>query len=105
MKFVVTTTSIGSPTWKLVASNGEMVAWAGESFDSDSNALRAARAFKAGADEARYETYRDAGGFYRWRAWRGSDKVASSGEHFHSESNADRAAENVRAKAGSATGI
>lgn len=47
---------------------------------------------------------KDAGGHYRWRAWRSSDKVAASGEAFYSESNAQRAASNVQANAGDATG-
>ena len=98
MRFVVE----GS-TWKLYSSS-DMVAWAGESFDSPSNAKRAATAFKAGAATARYETYQDAANQWRWRAWRSSDKVAASGESFYSESNAQRAAENVRDNAGSADG-
>lgn len=104
MKFVMTTTTAGTPTWKLVAANDEMVAWAGESFHDQSGALRAARAFKAGALSARYEVYLDDGGHYRWRAWRSSDKVAASGEAFASKPNAERAAESVRLGAGIASG-
>nr|WP_238994863.1 DUF1508 domain-containing protein [Mycolicibacterium chubuense] len=81
-----------------------MVAWAGEGFDSQSNATRAATAFKSGAATARYETFQDSGGSWRWRAWRSSDKVAASGESFDSRHNAERAAENVRANAPYATG-
>ena len=81
-----------------------MVAWAGETFDSQSNADRAANAFKDGAATARYEVYKDSGDNWRWRAWRSSDKVAASGESFASESNAQRAADNVRDDAGDATG-
>jgi uncharacterized protein len=91
-------------TWHLYADNNKQVAWAGESFDSAANAERAARDFKAGAKTARYETFKDSGGDWRWRAWRSSDKVAASGESFYSESNAERAYENVRDNAGSATG-
>ncbi|WP_219844670.1 MULTISPECIES: DUF1508 domain-containing protein [unclassified Microbacterium] len=101
----MTNTTTRKPTWKLVGANGEMVAWAGESFYDQSGSLRAARAFKVGALTARYEVYADASGQYRWRAWRGSDKVAASGEAFASKSNAERAAENVRLNAGSATGV
>ncbi|MBF4163973.1 hypothetical protein ISG29_20075 [Nocardioides sp. CBS4Y-1] len=92
------------PTWWLYAANNKLVAWAGESFYSTSNAQRAAAAFKAGAKTARYEVYKDLGGDYRWRAWRGSDKVAASGEAFSSEWASRSAAENVRDNAGSATG-
>lgn len=81
-----------------------MVAWAGETFASQSNATRAAKSFKAGAATARYETYTDSGGSWRWRAWRSSDKVASSGESFDGEYEAQRAADNVRDNAGSASG-
>lgn len=94
----------GHPTWRLYASNGEMVAWAGESFASMYNAQRAAQAFKAGAGTATYDVYSDAGGYWRWRAIRGGNKVASSGESFYSQSNAERAAQNVRNNAGGATG-
>lgn len=92
----------GRPSWWLYAGNNELVAWAGESFASRSNAERAAAAFKAGARTARYDVYLDAGGHWRWRAWRGSDKVASSGESFSSRYAADRAAARVRDTAGSA---
>lgn len=80
------------------------VAWAGETFASTSNATRACVAFKHGASSARYEVYPDAGGSWRWRAWRSSDKVAASGESFASKANAERAAENVKWNAGGATG-
>lgn len=105
MRFLVTNDQGGNPSWWLYGANNEMVAWAGESFASLSNATRAAAAFKAGASTARYEVYPDAAGEYRWRAWRSSDKVAASGEAFASKSNAERAAENVRQNAGSATGL
>src|SRR4051812_30842892 len=101
MNFQVGTTQGGEPSWWLYSSS-DMVAWAGETFDSTSNANRACREFKAGAATARYELYESDG--WRWRAWRGSDKVASSGEKFYSKSNAERAADNVRRNAGGATG-
>ena len=69
-RFVVANNQAGNPTWWLYAGNNEMVAWAGETFASTYNANRAASAFKAGARTARYETYQDAGGSWRWRAWR-----------------------------------
>lgn len=102
MRFVVANDTGGHPSWWLYSANNQMVAWAGESFASLSNARRAAEAFKSGARTARYEIY-PSGGEWRWRAWRSSDKVASSGESFSSESNARRAADNVRDNAGSAT--
>jgi uncharacterized protein len=68
------------------------------------HAQRAAEEFKSGASAARFEIYSDAGGNWRWRAWRSSDKVASSGEAFDDKWNAERAATNVRDNAGSADG-
>ena len=76
----------------------------GETFASTYNANRAASAFKAGARTARYETYQDAGGSWRWRAWRFSDKVAASGESFSSRYAAEQAANRVRDHAGGASG-
>jgi len=105
MRFSVNNNTAGKPSWWLYGSNGEQVAWAGETFASMSNAKRAAEAFKVGAKTARYDIYEDAGGHWRWRAWRSSDKVASSGESFASKYNAERAAENVRDNAGGATGL
>lgn len=103
MRFSIETDAGGRPTWKLYAANNRLVAWAGESFASPSNAHRAAAAFKADAKSARYEVYLDNGGNYRWRAWRSSDKVASSGEAFSSWPAAQSAADNVRDNAGTAT--
>lgn len=107
MYFRVTTTKGDAEkhSWWLFGDNGEMVAWAGETFASEWNAKRAASAFKAGAATANYEVYSDAGGHWRWLALRSSDKVASSGESFDSKSNAERAADNVRNNAGNATGL
>ncbi|WP_442952907.1 YegP family protein [Pedococcus sp. 5OH_020] len=104
MRFSVSNDAGGQPTWRLYGDNEEMVAWAGESFASRSNATRAAEAFKARAATARFELYADAGQRWRWRAWASSDKVAASGESFDNRSNAQRAADNVQANAGSATG-
>lgn len=104
-RFVVSNNQAGSPSWWLYAANNEMVAWAGETFASTSNASRAASAFKAGAKSARYDVYADTGGSWRWRAWRGSDKVAASGESFSSRYSAEQAAHRVRDNAGSAGGM
>lgn len=72
-------------SWWLYAENNEQTAWAGETFPSRTNAVRAAEAFKAGAEAADFEVYEDNGGQWRWRAWRGGNKVASSGEAFASK--------------------
>jgi uncharacterized protein YegP (UPF0339 family) len=104
MYFKVANTQAGSPSWWLYGDNHKMAAWAGETFASTSNATRACEAFKAGASTADYDIYEDAGGNWRWRASRSSDKVAASGEWFDSKSNAQRAADNVRDNAGGASG-
>ena len=49
MRFLVANDTAGQPSWWLYADNNKMVAWAGETFASTSNAHRAAVAFKAGA--------------------------------------------------------
>ncbi len=51
-KFVIYADRSNSYRWKLVASNGQTVASSGESFDSKSNARRAAEAVKASAGSA-----------------------------------------------------
>ncbi len=52
MKFHVYRDSGGSYRWRLVASNGQTVASSGESFESKSNARRAAENVKANAGTA-----------------------------------------------------
>lgn len=104
MRFYVGNNTSGDPSWWLFGANDEMAAWAGETFASESNARRAALAFKAGAATASYEVYADTGGRWRWRARRASDKAAASGESFDSKSNAERAAVNVRDNARYAPG-
>lgn len=102
MRFEVGDDQSGKPSWWLYAANNQLVAWAGESFDSPYNARRAAASFKAAARTARYEVYQDLGRSFRWRAWRGSDKVAASGESFSSQWAAEVAANNVRDNASGA---
>lgn len=105
MRFEVKANKNDDYSWWLISSNGQTVAWAGESFASKSNAKRAAEAFKAGAAAATYELYADKGEKWRWRAHRGSNVVAVPGESFASKSNAQRAADNVRDTAGSAESV
>lgn len=103
-KFISGASTSGKHSWWLYGGNGELTAWAGEDFDSASNALRAARAFKANASSASFEVYEDTAGKWRWRAKHSSDKIAGSWEAFASKSNAERAAATVKASAGTATG-
>ena len=104
LRFLISSTQNGQWSWWLYSANNEMVAWAGETFVSATNAQRAASSFKAGASTARYDVYLDIAGKWRWRAWRSSDNVATSGEAFASHANAQRAAQNVQMSAGVATG-
>ncbi|MBT1631304.1 YegP family protein [Curtobacterium flaccumfaciens] len=104
LRFSIQPTQNAQWSWWLYAGNGEMVAWAGETFVSSTNAQRAASSFKAGALTARYDVYLDTAGKWRWRASRSSDKVAASGESFASHANAERAATSVRMNGGTATG-
>ena len=81
MRFSVGTNRAGEPSWWLYGDNNEQVAWAGETFYSQSNATRAAQDFKDGAASATYDVYLDDGGReHPWRANRGGRKVAASGE-------------------------
>lgn len=102
LRYSVGNDTAGNASWWLYADNDQKVAWAGETLASTANARRAAESFKAGASSARFEAYKDAGGYWRWRAWRSSDKVAASGESFYCEADARRAADDVRDKAGRA---
>jgi uncharacterized protein YegP (UPF0339 family) len=105
VRFEVYDDAGGGARWRLIASNGQKVATAGESFASTSNAKRAANAFKDNASTSTFEVYEDTGGSYRWRARSSNGQtVASSGEAFSSEQSAERAADNVRTGAGKAEG-
>lgn len=105
MKYEVYADAAGRYRWRLVSTNGQTVAASGESFDSQSNATRAAENFKKNCSDWTYEVYADAAGRYRWRAKSGNGQtVAASGESFDSQSNAKRAADNVRDNGGSASG-
>ena len=55
MKFVIYTDSGGKYRWRLVAGNGQTIASSGESFDSRSNARRAAENVKSNAGSAEVE--------------------------------------------------
>ena len=104
MSFEVYDDGGGKARWRLKSSNGKLVASAGESFATRSNAKRAAAAFKANVAKNEFEVYADSGGRHRWRARsRNGQTVASSGESFDSASSARRAATNVQKNAGSAT--
>lgn len=100
LRFVVGLDSGDNWSWWLYGENTQLLAWAGESFSSSSNARRAMTAFKVGASTARYEVYLDLANEWRWRAWRSSDKVAASGRTFDSYIAAHSASVVVRDYAG-----
>jgi uncharacterized protein YegP (UPF0339 family) len=102
MKFVVDNGRGSHPTWRLY-SGDVMVAWAGATFDTEAGAERAARAFRAGADSARYEAYQTSSSQWRWRARRSSSTVAYSGRRFATKDEAENAADVVRHHATEAT--
>jgi len=52
MKFEIYADAGGSYRWRLVSSNGQTIASSGESFDSKSNARRAAENVKENASKA-----------------------------------------------------
>ena len=54
-KFEIYADAAGKYRWRLKASNGEKIASSGESFDSKSNAKRAAETVKATAGSATIE--------------------------------------------------
>jgi uncharacterized protein YegP (UPF0339 family) len=55
MKFVIYKDSSSKWRWRLVARNGQTIASSGESFDSHSNAKRAAENVKSNAGSATIE--------------------------------------------------
>ena len=83
--------------WRLMGTNGEVVAAAAESFASRSNAEHAARAFVSGTGSWRYEIYRDNSGGFRWRAKASNgETVAVSPGSFVTMASAERAADYIR---------
>ena len=104
MKLQVYPDSGGNYRWRLVAGNGRTIASSGESFDSKSNAKRAAQNFGDRASSAKYEIYADRGKKFRWRVLASNGQtIGSSGESFASRGSCGRSARNVKAKAKRAT--
>lgn len=100
MKLQVYPDSGSKYRWRLVADNGRTVASSGESFDSKSNAKRAAQNFGERASSAKYEIYADRGKKFRWRVVSGNGQtIGGSGESFAGRGSASRSARNVKAKA------
>ena len=104
MRLIIGTHYAGQTSWWLNGENHRVVAWAGRTFDSVTEARRAADDFKRCSTTAEFEVYDTAHGSWRWRAWHAQQQVAVSANGFTTKQNARRAAENVRANAAASRG-
>jgi uncharacterized protein len=105
MRLIVGTHYVGQPSWWLIGLNNRVVAWAGRTFDSVTEARQAANCFAICSATADFEIYGEARGSWRWRAWHARQLVAVSANGFTTKQNARRAAESIRANARSAEGL
>lgn len=87
------------PSWWLYGAGNEVVAWAGSTYPSLTDAERAADIFRRSAALAKFELFQDRSDGWRWRAWLGDQKIATSGLSYLSEIAVWRAANEVRAAA------
>ena len=104
MRLTVGTHYAGQTSWWLNGHNHSVVARAGRTFDSMTDATQAADDFKTWSATAEFEVYEGARGSWRWRAWQAQQQVAVSANGFTTKQNARRAAENVRANAAASRG-
>jgi uncharacterized protein YegP (UPF0339 family) len=105
MRFKTGEVITAQPTWWLYGADNTLVAWAGDTFATRSQAEHAAEEFRYQAARARFELFQDRQGRWRWRAVLRDDKIASSSEVFPSEIAARRAANAVRDTVASATPV
>lgn len=95
----------GHPRWWLWNSSGTMMALSGESFDSTSNATRAALNFKEHAAVWNYVTFTGNDGNWYWHARASNGKnVAASGRSYATQADARASANAVRVNGGAASG-
>jgi uncharacterized protein YegP (UPF0339 family) len=99
MRLTVGTHSSGQTTWWLCGQNNRVVAWAGRTFDSVTEAAQSAFDFKMRAATAEVDIDAEACGSWRWRTRHAQQQLAVSANGFTTKQNARRAAENVRANA------
>jgi uncharacterized protein YegP (UPF0339 family) len=104
MRLIVGTHQAGHTTWWLTGQNNRVVAWAGRTFESMTEAGKAADDFKMWSAATEFEIYDGARGSWRWRAWHAQQQVAVSANGFTTKQNARRAAENVGANASASRG-
>lgn len=83
--------------WRLVHTNGNILADSGESYTRRNDANRAVDRLRERIDEFEFEVYEDAAGEYRWRLRNANDQIlGDSGEGYESRSNAEAAVDRVR---------
>ncbi len=104
MRLIIGTHYAGQTSWWLNGENHRVVAWAGRTFDSVTEARRAADDFKRCSTAAEFEVYDTAHGSWRWRAWHAQQQVAVSANGFTTKQNARRAAESVRTNMSASVG-
>jgi len=105
MRFVVETKAASEPAWWLLDDDNRVVAWAGRTFSSLAYADQAAHDFRVNADDPDYRVDAQAGGRWRWTAWRSEEvRVAVSGDWFPDEGAARDAARRVQQQASTAMG-
>ncbi len=99
----------GEHRWRLVHTNGNIIADSGEGYASASGrdkAVERVRLYAASADYLRvnpaaFELYRDKGGEYRWRLLHKNGNVlADGGEGYSSRQNARKGIDSVKQNAG-----
>lgn len=93
--------------WRLVASNGEIIADSGEGYASKAKAREAIARVRDVApdaaipsfDDGHFEVFEDAAGEYRWRLVASNGRIiADSGEGYGSKGAARDAAETVQTR-------
>jgi uncharacterized protein len=95
----------GEPRWWLADGAGTNQAYSGESFDSDSNATRAAEHFKANASAWDYDVFQGDNGLWYWHARANNNaNVASSGRSYPTQAEAQTSADAVKVNGGGASG-
>lgn len=83
--------------WRLVHTNGNILADSGESYTRRNDANRAVDRLRERIDEFEFEVYEDAAGEYRWRLRNANDQIlGDGGEGYESRSNAEAAVDRVR---------
>ncbi|MFB6194540.1 MAG: HVO_2922 family protein [Haloplanus sp.] len=111
-RFEVYEDAAGEWRWRLVATNGNIVADSGEGYASKSGVKRAVERIReytpdadvSGMDGAAFEIYEDAAGEWRWRLVAANGNIiADSGQGYASKAGARDAIQSVKRNASQAT--